>query len=206
MRFGFSNFSTIEYELDNENYQRHVIKRKVNVMQVTVNEVVEAFDLLFNSLIDKKFTKTLRLNEWGEQELLPLVRTYLLGYFGDSIVPEAKSKLPGTLTGYGFIDFVIDNIAIELAVRKPTASKSNVSATVNTTEIKKLMKHDGLAVLVLFDFSKTPYTEEQIERFREWPSLGKGNHKKSPFNVAYFYLEKFRPITPNYFLKKIRVC
>jgi len=77
---------------------------------------------------------------------------------------------------------------------------------VNTTEIKKLMKHEGLSLLVLFDFSKIPYTEEQIERFREWPSLGQGNHKKSAFNVAYFYLEKFRPITPNYFLKNIRVC
>lgn len=71
-----------------------------------------------------------------------------------------------------------------------------MSATVNSTEIKKLMKHDGLAALVLFDFSKTPYTEDQIESFRNWPSLGKGNHKKSAFNVAYFYLEKQRPKTP----------
>jgi hypothetical protein len=68
------------------------------------------------------------------------------------------------------------------------------------------MKHDGLALLILFDFSKNPYTEEQIERFRDWPSLGKGNHAKSAFNVAYFYLEKLRPVTPNYFLKNIRVC
>jgi len=99
-------------------------------MSLTIVEEVDAFDLLFNSFHDKKFTKTLKLNEWGEQELLPLVRTYLLGYFGESIIPEAKSKLPGTLTGNGFIDFVIDNVAIEFAVRKPTASKSNVSATV----------------------------------------------------------------------------
>jgi hypothetical protein len=175
-------------------------------MAITVTEVVEAFDLLFNSLHRKEFKKTLRLNEWGEQELLPLVRTFLLGYFGESLVPEAKSKLPGSLSGHGYIDFVIDNVAVEFAVRKPTAAKSNVSASVNVTEIKKLMKHDDLALLVLFDFSKTPYTEEQIERFREWPSLGKGNHKKSAFNVAYFFLEKLRPLTPSYFLKNIRVC
>ena len=49
---------------------------------------------------------------------------------------------------------------------------SNLSATVNSTEVKKLMKHNGLAVLILFDFSKTPYSEDQIESFRDWPSLG----------------------------------
>lgn len=175
-------------------------------MAVTVKKVIDAFDLLFSSLHRKEFTKTLRLNEWGEQELLPLVRTYLLGYFGESLVPEAKTQLPGSLSGDGYIDFLIDNVAVEFAVRKPTAAKSNVSASVNSTEVKKLMKHDGLALLVLFDFSKTPYTEEQIENFRDWPSLGKGNHKKSPFNVAYFYLEKQRPKTPGCFTKNIRVC
>ncbi|MBX9917755.1 MAG: hypothetical protein K2Y07_11055 [Nitrosomonas sp.] len=172
-------------------------------MALTIKEVIDAFDLLFSSLHRKEFKKTLNLNEWGERELLPLVRTYLLGYFGELLVPEAKSKLPGTLSGKGYIDFVIDNVAVEFAVRKPTAAKSNVSATVNTTEVKKLMKYDGLAVLILFDFSKTPYTEDQIENFRDWPSLGKGNHKKSPFNIAYFYLKK--PKTPDYFTKNIRV-
>lgn len=67
------------------------------------------------------------------------------------------------------------------------------------------MKYDGLAVLVLFDFSKTPYTEDQIESFRDWPSLGKGNHKKSAFNVAYFFLAKQRPKTLGVFTKNIRV-
>lgn len=174
-------------------------------MTITVKEVVEAFDLLFAALHRKEFTKTLCLNEWGERELLPLVRTFLLGYFGESLMPEAKTKLPGTLSGEGLIDFVIDNVAVEFAVRTPYASKSNVSATVNSPEIKKLIKHDGLAVLILFDFSDTPYTEEQIERFRDWPSLGKGNHKKSAFNVAYFYLKKRRPKTPGHFIKNIRV-
>lgn len=171
-------------------------------MSVTVKEVVEAFELLFISLHRKEFTKTLCLNEWGEMELLPLVRTYLLGYFGESLVPEAKTKLPGSLSGNGYIDFLIDNVAVEFAVRKPTAAKSNLSASVNSSEVKKLMKHDGLAVLILFDFSKTPYTEEKIERFRDWPSLGQGNHKKSPFNVAYFYLAGKMP---EYYTKNIRV-
>lgn len=174
-------------------------------MPTTLAEVVESFEMLFESLHRKEFSKSLRLNEWGERELLPLVRTYLLGYFGESLVPEAKSKLPGSLTGDGYIDFLIENVAVEFAVRKPGAAKSNVSATVNATEIKKLMKHEGLAVLVLFDFSSTPYTEEQIDRFRDWPSLGKGNHKKSAFNVAYFHIEKKRPRTLGLYQKNIRV-
>ena len=174
-------------------------------MSVTVTEVIDAFDLLFSSINNKEFSKTLCLKEWGERDLLPLVRAFLLGYFGESIIPEAKSKLPGSLSGNGYIDFIIDNVAVELAVRKPTAAKSNLSANVNAPEVKKLMKHEGLALLVLFDFSKNPYTEEQILKFRDWPSLGKGNHKKSAFNVAYFYLEKLKPITPGCIVKNIRV-
>lgn len=175
------------------------------VVTITVSEVVEAFDLLFSSIRSQTFSKTLRLHEFSEQELLPLVRTFLLGYFGESLVPEAKTKLPGSLSGSGRIDFLIDNVAVELAVRRPDACRTTLSATVNSSEVKKLMKHDGLAVLVLFDFSKSPYTEDDIESFRDRPSLGKGNHKKSPFNVVYFYLKHRRPLTPAYIRKNIRV-
>lgn len=112
-------------------------------MAITVKEVVEAFELLFNSLHRREFSKTLRLNEWGEQELLPLVRTFLLGYFGESLVPESKTKLPGSLSGNGYIDFLIDNVAVELAVRKPTAARSNVSASVNSSEVNALPPKGG---------------------------------------------------------------
>lgn len=91
------------------------------------------------------------------------------------------------------------------AVRKPTAARSNVSATVNSTEVKKLMKHDSKALLVLFDFSDTPYSEEQIESFRNWPSLGRGNHRKSAFNVVYFFEEKLRPLALGKITKNIRI-
>lgn len=175
-------------------------------MAITVKEVTEAFELLFVSLHRKDFSKTLCLNEWGKRDLLPLVRTFLLGYFGESIVPEAKSKQPGTLTGEGFVDFIVDNVAIAFAVRRPTAGKTKVYATVDASAVKKLLKHDGLAVLVLFDLSKTPYTEEQIESFRDWPSLGNGNHTKSAFDVAYYFLERQRPKTPAFLTKNIRVC
>lgn len=174
-------------------------------MATTITSVTESFEYFFHSLYRTEFAKTLRLNECSERELLPLVRCYLLGCFSDDVSPEVKGKLPGFITGNVYIDFVIDDVAVEFAVRKPTAAKSTVSATVNSTEMKKLMKFDGKALLVLFDFSTTPYSEAQIEAFRDWPSLGKGNHKKSAFNVAYFYVKKRRPLTFGKITKNIRI-
>jgi hypothetical protein len=137
---------------------------------------------------DTDFVKTLRLTERSERQLLPLVRTYLLGYFGYKVAPETWGKLPGGLSGWGRIDFVVDNVAIELAVRKRRSRDANLSTVKNSDEIKKLMKFDGLSVLVLFDFSEVHrYTEEDIESFRKRPSLGKGAHAKSPFTVLYYY-------------------
>lgn len=133
------------------------------------------------------------------------VRCYLLGWFADSVSPEVRGKLPGSISGHGYIDFVIDDVAVEFAVRKPGAARSALSASVNSTEVKKLMKYDGKALLVLFDFSDTPYTEEQIESFRNWPSLGRGNHRKSAFNVAYFFVEKRSPLTPRKITRNIRI-
>ncbi|MBA5235482.1 hypothetical protein SOV92_17705 [Pectobacterium brasiliense] len=173
-------------------------------MSTTVIQVVESFEYLFSSLYRKDFVRTLRLNECSERELLPLVRCYLLGWFADQVTPEVKSKLPGTVRGNGYIDFIIDDVAVEFAVRRPTAARSVISATVNSTEIKKLMKYDGKSLLVLFDFSSTPWTEEQLDSFRDWPSLGKGNHKKSAFNVAYFYTTR-RPLAFHKITKNIRV-
>jgi hypothetical protein len=175
-------------------------------MGIGVGNVFSAFELLYVSLLRRSFSKTLRLHEWGEQDLLPLVRTFLLGYFGESIVPEAVSKLPGSLSGKGRIDFIVGDVAIEFAVRKPDARRSTLSASVNIHEVKKLMKYPGQAVLILYDFSKTPYTREQIEKFRNWPSLGQGSHKKSPFNVIYFYIESRRPLLTGSIKMNIRVC
>ena len=148
-------------------------------MAITILEVDEAFQLLFESFIKKKFSKSLYLDYWGEKDLLPLVRTYLLGYFGQSIVPEAESELPGTLSGYGRIDFLI--------------KKTAITKNTNETEIKKLMKHDGPSVLVLFDFSEYPLSQEEINKYRTLPSLGRGNHFKSPFNLLYYYIKGKRP-------------
>nr|WED68824.1 hypothetical protein PJ912_00245 [Pectobacterium colocasium] len=95
-------------------------------MSTTVIQVVESFEYLFSSLYRKDFVRTLRLNECSERELLPLVRCYLLGWFADQVTPEVKSKLPGTVHGNGYIDFIIDDVAVEFAVRRHCCSVSDL--------------------------------------------------------------------------------
>lgn len=73
-------------------------------MATTITEITECFEYFFSSLYRREFVKTLRLNECSERELLPLVRCYLLGWFADNVSPEVKSKLPGTVSGHGYID------------------------------------------------------------------------------------------------------
>lgn len=157
-------------------------------MSVTVTEVTDALMLFYKSLHSKEFCKTYALTEWSEQELHPLVRSFLLGYFGQ-VSPEVISSLPGAITKLGRIDYVVDNLALELAVRRPHASKSTLSQVTNATEIKKLLKWDGLAVLALFDFSSAPFSDDDLQEYRNWPSLGQGNHNISAFNIAYFFQE-----------------
>lgn len=174
-------------------------------MGITVKKVVTAFELLFTSMHRKDFCKTLRIKTYTERQIAPLIRTFLLGYFGESLVPEAKAVLPGTLSGFGKIDYLVGDVAVELAVRNKGKAKATLSASVNTTEVKKLMKHDGLSVLILLDFSDSPAKESDIERFRMWPSLGKGNHKRSAFNVAYFYKKRTKRVTLGCIRKNIRI-
>ena len=51
------------------------------------------------------------------------------------------------------------------------------------------MMFEGPALLVLFDFSSTPFERREIEEFRNWPSLGRGRHRRSGFNVSYHYVD-----------------
>lgn len=156
-------------------------------MTTSILEVQDSFGLLFSSLIDRTFSKSLYLEHKGEKSLLPLVRTFLLGYFGKSVVPEVQAKLPGALTGMGRLDFTVDDVAVEFAVRRPGTGAHIIGARINETEMKKLLKYDGKALLVLFDFTDKPLTSNDLEMFRIHPSMGKGRHRKSPFQISYFY-------------------
>lgn len=173
--------------------------------RVTIGDVRDAFALLYESIHDREFRKSLRLHEWNEKRLLPLVRTFLLGYFRHCS-PEVEVKLASSATGWGRIDFKVGNVAVEFAVRRPMDRKGPISSKVNTTEMIKLMTYDGPGLLVLFDFSKHHFDEDDIERFRDYPSLGRGRFHRSAFNVAYFYREQTRPRRCASMCRNIRVA
>lgn len=156
-------------------------------MAATVEQVVDAFEYLYTNLLDPAYARSTKYAFYKEQQLLPLTRAFLLGYFADEMKAEHWSTLPGCDTKYGRIDFVIGGVAVELAVRKRGGSKISLKPKVNSTEIKKLLCWPGKAVLILFDFDDDCLDIEDIKEYRTLPSMGKGHWKKSPFNVAYFH-------------------
>jgi hypothetical protein len=159
-----------------------------------ITEIKDAFDVLFESLILRNY------HDWTEQELLPLTYTYLVGAFGLAKVDAEVSVLrPTAKTGVGRVDFVVDGVAVELAVRANYQNAANLNANTNRTEVEKLMKYSGKALLVLFDFSTHPMSHEALEAFRVLPTLGRGNHNRFPFNIGYFHCDGTRDY------KRIRV-
>lgn len=152
-------------------------------------EVTDAFDLLFRSLIDKSFQKTKKFDDYNEQKLLPLTRAFLLGYFR-RVEPEVEGTLHTSYSGRGRIDFRIDNVAVEFAVRRRNAKHNALSDVTNASEIIKLARWSKLSVLVLFDFSGKPFDQSKLEGYRSWRSLDAHRSEMSPFNIRYFYLDR----------------
>lgn len=155
-------------------------------MPVRVSDIQESFLHLYENIRDPDFAKTHGFSSWMERQLLPLVRFYLLGRYG-SVSPEVTARLVRAAGGSGRVDFVVGNTAIELAVRSPTCLASKLLPSVNETEILKLMTYDGPSVLILYDFSEYPLSDAQLQQYRDLPSLGRGNHFRSPFSVLYYY-------------------
>jgi hypothetical protein len=159
---------------------------------------------MFENFIRPEFSKSQGLKHWRERDLLPVVRVGLLCYFGRKVKPEVSVDTKWTTSGKSRIDFVIDADAVEFAVRNPGKDYTNVSSRANASEIKKLQVwSQGKSVLVLFDFSSKPFTKEQLQWYREHPSLGKGNHKKNAVTVLYFHLTG-RPKLPACELLEVR--
>ena len=89
----------------------------------------------------------------------------------------------------GRLDFKVDGIGIELAVRKSSAPQSSLLPQVNNSEISKLLKFKGKSLLVLLDYSSSPLHEIELDAYREYQISGKGNHKPSPYNLIYIYID-----------------
>ncbi|WP_421248530.1 hypothetical protein [Aeromonas jandaei] len=158
----------------------------------SIKEIKKAFELLYLSMNNASFSKSQKFSWWNEKALLPNIRFYLLGYFGRGLEPEIKTELISAPTREGYLDFGVNNSVIEFAVRLPNESASKLTAYANRTEREKLIRrkfwHDWAehGVLVLFDFSDKPLSNEQLEEYREKPCLGPGNHKIDGFSVLYY--------------------
>lgn len=155
-------------------------------MTTTLKSIAEAFTALFEALHDRQFRKTTALGVLNEQALLWPMRFFLLGWFKrQALNVEQTVSFPWTKSGKGRIDFLIDGVAVEVAVRTPGTGKSNLLEAMNRSEIVKLMMHPDKAMLVLFDFSRDPLSYEQLQLFREVPTL-EGDHDLSAFHLYYF--------------------
>jgi hypothetical protein len=165
----------------------------------SISEIKEAFDLLYRSMVNNNFSKSQNFNRWNEKSLLPNIRFFLLGYFGDDLEPEIKTELISSPSREGYIDFGVNNAAIEFAVRLPNESASKITSYSNRTEREKLIRrktwHEWAehGVLILFDFSDNPLSKEQLEEYREKPSFGKGNHKMDGFSILYYHHDDNEP-------------
>ena len=160
-------------------------------MSVRVNEVVNSFSYLYSSLWRKEFTKTLRPGEYNERELLPLLRFYLFGWFGNIVTPEVKCRFPGAVHDSGRLDFTIGDVAVEFAVRRRYDSPCVLYPEYQTAEVRKLLKYDGKGILILFDLSDSPLNISVIRKYHSLPAMG--NHTKTSFHVVYFYRKNHEP-------------
>jgi hypothetical protein len=162
-------------------------------VSATLKEVAAAFEHVFETMHDPGFRKSIRLSALSERQLLRYTKFFLLGWFGRTALEvERTVAFPWTETGKGRVDFSIGEVAIEVAVRNPTQGPSTLLSRVNAPEMVKLIKHRGPAMLVLFDFSRSPLSDADLEAYRDVPSLGQGNHARSPFNVYYFNKKRGR--------------
>ncbi len=143
----------------------------------------------------KDFSKTKYFDWWKEQDILTHVRFYLLGYF-QKIKSEVQTELIGSPTKVGYFDFVINNVAIEFAIRRPVTHATDIAFNKNYTEILKLMRRKKLhknlkyGVLVLLDFSGRCLKNEHFEAYRCSTDLLSGNYKKDTFSILYIHIDE----------------
>jgi hypothetical protein len=159
----------------------------------TVTEVVEAFKLFYGAALRRDFSKSLYYVDWNERDILPSLRLFLLGYFGNTVKPESRGNGFRGKSKHRKVDFLVGGIAVEVAVRAASDSSSKLSAATNRAEIQKLIRHRGKSLLVLLDFSRSPLSPEALEKYKSFnfTKTSQGKYSRSPYNVAYFARRRF---------------
>ncbi len=143
----------------------------------------------------RQFAKTYNFKNYSEKELLPLLRFFFAGRFGRVVIPECPAhyaELKRKRTHYcdGRLDFLIGNVAVEVAVRPKYSSGSEMTAAKNYSEANKLslFRNAKKRVLILMDFSKASMdfdlNMKNMKQYMRDLRVGKGN-KLHPFTVIY---------------------
>lgn len=176
-------------------------------MSVTIEHIRNAFDQLYVALQRRDAGNLLGLGGYSERKLLPIARTFLLGYFGQSALPDPQDKVLASLLDKGELDFLIGNIAIELVVRKKGKKRIEPSriSSLSSTGVGNLLRPDGAVLLILFDFAKSPLASDDISRFSTWAVPGKAGGEIAAFNVSYYYPSAELPHGAGRIDKTIRV-
>ena len=152
----------------------------------SIDSIATAFAHLYTGLQKRRLTKAKKMSGWNEQKLLPLVRFFLFGKYGTILQPEYPISTWSTKQTNGRLDFLIGKVAVEFAVRNDGKGRGNISSKLNRPEVRKLSYYPGKSVLVLFDFSTTPYTRRELNEFRRMKPFIDPRGKPSSFNVLYY--------------------
>jgi len=144
----------------------------------TVKEIAFAIEGLGDYLADTSFLKSLKGEIRGERQILKFAKFFFAGRFYNAS-PESKVK-------FGRLDFLFDNVGLELAVRTKGAPKRLLRSTSNRNEIKKCAAFPGLSILALLDLEGGALTDADIESYRNSVVVGKGN-RRYPFSVIYAF-------------------
>lgn len=156
----------------------------------TVTQLRGAFELLYKSLLTHQFRHELRLSDYLEKDLRPVIRAMLLGVASQNPNMAVQRRAPETLLGFRHIDFIIDDIAIDIAVRMPRQGDQSISRITPSGQLRKLLRYKGPSLLVIFDFCGNPYPTDTFQRYRDWDGL---RNAHGSLNVLYFFRGGSRP-------------
>ncbi|TCP11454.1 hypothetical protein EV697_1075 [Bisgaardia hudsonensis] len=171
---------------------------------ININYLIKAFERLYCSCHKGDIIDELCFSNKNAKEFLPIAQAYLSGSLDGSIPENIFSEIDKELITIRENKFILDSefsffiqkkkeVAIQFLVRSEERESNPLVASQNEEKIKKLIKHKGLSLLILFDFSEQlSYKQVKtiINEYRNIPSLGRGNHNKSAFNIAYFYINE----------------
>lgn len=155
---------------------------------VTIDSVQDAFSDFYKITQDRNFVKSKlsHVQLEGEQPLLGYLAFFLHGHFGHRLSRESWVEHMLKPSGQGRVDFMIGATAVEVAVRTQDYNKNKLLND-NRSEVAKLLRYDGLAVLVLLDYHNEPLDKDELSDFYRKLKPLHGNTRVSSYTILYFH-------------------